>query len=124
MQILDHARTKEQAKADGYPVFNNGPHLTLDIPDGPSTLSCVLSNGVKVTFAFCPYEENGVPRCVDIQNQNTGHVIMNGDFPCHIQKVICFTTGNHTFASKYGDDKPTTLVTLILDEPPEALRTP
>lgn len=103
-----------QVKDLGYAKFNGGPHLCLDVPDGHYTISVRTSEGHLITFAFVPYKENGPAQCVDVQHHNTGVTKMNGDFPCPVQKVICFTPGNDVFRSKRDDKKPTTLVTFIL----------
>ncbi len=99
---------------NGFAKFNGGPHLCVDVPDGHYTISVKTSEGRKITFAFCPYEENGPAQCVDVQQHETGKSVMNGDRECAVQKVICFTPGRDTFRSSWADEKPTTLMTVIL----------
>lgn len=106
--------TRDEAVAQGYAKFNNGPHLCVDIPNGGFTISARTSEGKLITFAFCPYADNGPPQCVDVQCQTPERTVMNGDFVCPVQRVICFTTGRDTFRSTVNDEKPTTLVTVIL----------
>lgn len=112
-------RTREQAEADGYPVYNNGPHITIDVPDGHSTLSCVLSNGQQVTFAFCSYSEEGVPKSIDIMAHKTGHHVENGSAKVPTQRVMALGCGPTNFRSTHEDESPTTMAVLLLDDPPE-----
>jgi hypothetical protein len=100
----------------GFAKFNGGPHLCVDVPDGHYTISVKTSEGRKITFAFCPYKKDGPAQCVDIQQHDTGKAAENGS---PVQKVICFTPGNNTFRSGWADEKPTTLVTVLLKPDPE-----
>jgi hypothetical protein len=108
------ALDKNEARKHGFAGFNSGKHLLVNIPDGQFTVSCRLTNGKRVTFAFCPYELNGVPQCVDIQFHDSGQFVQNGDVQCPIQQVIAFTAGSAKFVSKLEDK--VTLVTLLLKE--------
>lgn len=111
--------TAQEAKEKGYAKFNGGPHLCVDIPDGHYTITTRLSNGKRVTFAFCPYEENKPARCVDIQMHDTEEYIKNGDAKCPVQEVIVFTVGTDCYRSK-GQEKKPTLTTLILGKSHES----
>lgn len=114
-QIKNTVPSKE-AEANGFAQFNNGPHLCVEVPDGPFTISAKTSEGKKITFAFCPYEEGGPAQCVDVQHHTSEKVVMNGQHPCPVQQVICFTIGRDTFRAKVSDEKPTTLMTVILHD--------
>ena len=90
----------------GYAVFNNNPHICLDI-DSQTTISVNTPNG-QITFAFMPYHKDGTPNCVDIQCHNWEE-----------QKIIAFTKGSdhlHHARLKKEGKKPVTLTTVILKE--------
>ena len=57
---------RNEAERLGFSTYNSGPHLCVDVPDGFSTITCRMSNGEKVVFAFIPYRDGAVPNCVDI----------------------------------------------------------
>lgn len=104
------------AEMAGYARFNAGPHLCVDVPKGHSTISVRTPEGRLVTFGFCPYQKGGPPQCVDVQHHTSNKAKMNGDTACPVQKLICFTVGQDTFRAEYDDEKPTTLVSLILEQ--------
>jgi hypothetical protein len=89
----------DQAEAQGYNKFNSSQHLCVDVPDGSSTITCKLSDGSKVTFAFCSYADGkpAAPGCVDVQ-VDTG--IPEHQLPCETgghangQGVILFHNAN------------------------------
>ena len=84
--------TSEKAEAKGYAKFNNVPHHLVDVPDGNSTITCRMSDGTKVTFAFLAYTTGGVPKCVDICEHHEEMM----DFPGGRhpeQKVVVFNGG-------------------------------
>lgn len=108
--------TREEAEAKGFAGFNRGPHLEVEVPNGHFTITAKTSEGKRVTFAFCPYEEDGAPRCVDILYHDSGVVKMNGDHPCPVQAVTLFTAGGSIASSKLNDDKQCTLATILLNK--------
>jgi hypothetical protein len=59
--------TREVAEEDGFAVFNGGPHLEVEVPDGNFTITAKTSESKRVTFAFTPYRTDGAPQCVDVQ---------------------------------------------------------
>lgn len=107
-------RTPYGAKDAGFATFNDGDHLCVEIPDKSFTITAKTSEGKKITFAFGQYEENGPPKCVDIQHHTSGAFKENGERQIPIQEGICFTTGQDTFIFKKDDPKPTTLVVIFL----------
>lgn len=117
MRFIDSKDAEDQ----GYAVFNAGkPHLCVDVPDGWSTITCRMSNGKKVTFAFIGYE-GASPFSVDIHHA-TGPDVLHQGVTHQRQDVICFSGGGpdpyHSRDKKF-EGKPCTLVTLLLEEPPE-----
>jgi len=104
---------RESAERHGFAVFNGGPHLTVDVPDGNFTISARTSDGKRVTFAFCPYEKDAPASCVDVQVHQGQETIKNGDRELPIQRVICFTPGNSVFRSD-SESKRVTLTTFLL----------
>jgi hypothetical protein len=101
------------AKQIGFARFNNGDHLCVDVPDGHSTISARLSDGRQVTFAFCPYEDGGVPKCVDIRD--TGRPLndtMKTNQDQYQQDVIGFAGARNAFVS-VDEKKPCTLISLL-----------
>lgn len=105
-----------QAPLFDFAKFNGGPHLCVEVPDGHFTITARTSEGKKITFAFCPYQDNGPPQCVDVQHHTSPKSVLNGSIVCPVQKIICFTPGHNTFASNLNDTIPTTLVTVILKD--------
>lgn len=107
---------RDYAAKRGFATFNRGTHLCVDVPDGHYTVSCRLSNGKRVTFAFIPYSENGPADCIDIHHA-TGTPITGRDFindGAIGQNVICFSGGRDAFRSDAHADTPVTLTCLIL----------
>lgn len=103
----------DAAQAAGYAVFNDCPHLCIDMPDGMRTISCRMSDGEQVTFCFVPYREGGAADCIDIyqhtskvpaigRNINEGSTAMN---------VRVFSGGSTLLTD---DERPVTLMCLIL----------
>lgn len=103
----------DQAINNDFAKFNGGPHLCVDVPDGLFTITAKTTQGKKITFAFCPYEKGGPPQTVDVQHHTSLKSAENGS---PIQRVICFTPGNHTFKSDFNDTVPTTLLTVLLHD--------
>ena len=107
---------REHAEKRGFAVFNPGTHLCVDVPNGHYTVSCRLSNGKRVTFAFVPYTENGPADCIDIHHKTgrpiTGHDRINDG--AIGQNVICFSGGTDAFRSDAKDAPPVTLTCLLL----------
>lgn len=57
-------------EAAGFNKFNGGQHLCVEVPNENCTISCRLSDGTKVTFAFTQYRHGDhAPACVDVQVQ-------------------------------------------------------
>jgi len=114
--MLPDPRTKEQAVADGYAGYNNGPHFTLDIPEGHSTLSLALPNGQRMTIAFIPYSHTGSekPVTMDLALHNTGHHVANGDSQVPTMKMRALGCGPTNFVSNHNDENPTTIVSVDL----------
>jgi hypothetical protein len=106
--------TPEQAAQAGFARFNNGNHLCVDLPPGPATISVRTADGKRVTFAFCPYSEDGIQKCVDIQQHDTEETVINGSLAVPIQNPVIFTCGS-TLYRRTEDQKPT-LVTLLLNK--------
>lgn len=109
----------KDAEEQGFKTFNKRAiHLCVDIPDGWSTVTCRLSNGKRVTFAFVPYEHEGVPQCVDVTAE-TGEVVMfkdaEGMIPLHIQAPIVFGKGP-TYYRREKEQLPT-LTTVMFHQP-------
>jgi hypothetical protein len=102
------------AKHLGYTTYNGGPHLCVDVPDGHFTISCKTSEGKVVTFAFCPYQDDCPPQCVDVKHHTSGVKVKNGDTMLAAQEVICFATGRERFRSSIKDEKPHTLTVILL----------
>lgn len=60
------------ATAKGYAAFNQGNHVTIDVPDGQTTYSFRTSDGKRMTVCFLPTKSvDGVPGCVDIAYHGT-----------------------------------------------------
>lgn len=108
--------SREQAQQDGFAIFNRGPHLEVEVPNGHFTITARTSEGKRVTFAFCPYQENGPAQCVDILYHDSEVIKMNGDHPCPVQAVTLFTTGSNVASTKLNDEKPCTLATVLLNK--------
>ena len=45
----------DEAEAEGFARFNQGPHLTVDLPKGGSTITVRTPAGERVTFGFVSY---------------------------------------------------------------------
>lgn len=115
MKTLPH----DQVEDAGFAKFNGGDHLCVDIPDGHYTITVKNSEGRKVTFAFCPYEEGGVPRCIDIQDHGGKEIGDDQAFLSPTQKgvaqsLICFSGGGTAFRVDDKAEKAVTLTTLLL----------
>ena len=115
-QLLPH----NQVEAAGFAKFNDGQHLCVEVPDGRSTISVKLSDGRQITFAFCPYEKDGRPQCIDIHD-NGGKPLpnfVNKGQTLYQQQFIAFSgAGPDAFRTKADDARPTTLIALLLHEP-------
>ena len=110
MQIIP----ADQAEENGFAKFNGGPHLCVEVPNGHFTISAKLSDGRQITFAFSPYEENGVAKCVDVHDKG-GKKIEHQGQTREEQQVICFSGGGpDPFRTKEDSDKPVTLTTILL----------
>jgi hypothetical protein len=107
---------RDYAEKKGFAVFNRGTHLCVDVPNGNYTVSCRLSNGKLVTFAFVPYQKDGPADCIDIHHK-TGKPITGYDRiddGSIRQNVICFSGGTDAFRSDAKDARPVTLTCLLL----------
>jgi hypothetical protein len=110
--------TPEQVEAGKkFARFNSGPHHCVDVPDGNFTISCVNSEGKKVTFAFCPntgpYDVLPGHFCVDIQHHHDGDK-NEGGIP--VQNVHVFGQGGTAFTTKRhleGEPRDMDLPTLV-----------
>lgn len=112
-----NAGSREETESLGYAVFNRGPHLRVDIPNGWSTITCKLANGKMITFTFIPYEKDGVPQCVDISARQGGPMILNGGQQVEVQNVIVFSAGNWCYSTPkvpVEKSKMPTLTTVLL----------
>ena len=117
--IQTHLLKADEAKNAGYAKFNSRDHLAVDIPNNGCTITCRTSDGKKITFAFCPYEENGVPQCVDIQYHDSGTTVPNGDSQVPAQEVTVWTVGHPVHVSKLSDKEKCTLLTLLIPSKPK-----
>tara|TARA_R100000951_G_C2649356_1_gene183837 strand:+ start:1397 stop:2086 length:690 start_codon:yes stop_codon:yes gene_type:complete len=104
------------AKQIGFARFNNGDHLCVDVPDGHSTISVRLSDGRQITFAFCPYSEGGVPKCVDVRDLGdpVGDKLGTGTDQFR-QNLIGFSGWRNAFRTS-DNEKPCTLLSILLKE--------
>jgi len=116
-RLLNH----HDAKMQGWAVFNGGPHLCVEAPNGNFTISVNTLEGKKITFAFVPYHENGPAQCVDVQHHTSGVDMKNGDTDCPVQQVICFTVGSDLYRSPLTEEKGKgcTLMTVLLNRKEE-----
>ena len=108
----------EEAKEAGWLKYNDGPHLCVDVPDGRSTIVAKLSNGRQILFSFLPYEKNGIPRCIDIEDHGGEEFpnFPNEGVTCYRQHLIAFSgAGPDAFRSD-ETDRPVTKVALLLKE--------
>jgi hypothetical protein len=114
---MKHAATwmsRDEARAEGFAQFNNGEHLVVNLPDGPRTISVRLSDGRQVTFAFIPYVEGGIPRCIDIKDhQGNGSFVKNGEAQVTAQTLHVWTCGHPLYSAVQGTGA--TMITLMLD---------
>lgn len=110
--------TRETAAAAGYAVFNNGPHVCVDVPDGHSTITCRTSAGELVTFAFVPYAANSPPACVDVHHKTAQRTYAQAGDELPAMNVICFSGGRDAYRSVefpgHPPAVPTTLVGILL----------
>lgn len=113
IETLINHKTRQQAQADGFATYNNCPHLCLDIPDGMTTITCKLSNGQQVTLSFLPYAEEPQPKCMDVVVHKTPTT------PDGVpkQRVMALGQGPTNFVSRYDDEQPTTVTTVLIDNP-------
>jgi hypothetical protein len=114
-EVTAELKTWKGAVYAGFAHFNGGPHLCVDVPNGNFTVTCRTSEGRKITFSFVPYTEDGPAKCVDVQHHTSGAAMDNGgstDIP--VQEVIAFTSGSSLFRSKFTDERPCTLMTVLL----------
>lgn len=95
-----------EAVNNNFAKFNGGPHLCVDVPNGHFTISARTKEGKQITFAFCPYEDNGPPQCVDIKHHTAAESVLNGTTECQIQRVICHSMGTNAFRSTTTDTNP------------------
>lgn len=114
----------------GFSRYNRGPHLCVEVPNGQSTITVRTSNGRQVTFAFCPYDENGPPMCIDIHHA-TGDLISQEDVNIGLdlkdrqklgrplQRVWCASGGDRPYCSYSSTERerkcPVTLTVLSLE---------
>ena len=103
------------AREIGFGSFNFGDHLCVDVPDGHSTISVKLSDGRQITFAFVPYQEGGVPKCVDIRDLGDpiGTALTGTEH--YRQNVIGFSGARNAFVS-VDEKRPCTLLSLLFKE--------
>jgi Fe-S-cluster-containing dehydrogenase component len=107
------------AESNGFAKFNRNPHLLVEVPNGGFTITCRTKAGKKVTFSFEAYEENGSPACVDVCHHTSPKTVMNGDHPCPVQEVLCFTRGRTAYVSKLEQEDPVTVTTVLLEPRPK-----
>ena len=105
------------AEERGFKGYNSGPHLCVDVPDGHFTITCINSEGKKVTFAFCPNAGpqaiNPGHQCIDIQ----GDLGVKNEDGTPIQQGTFLGQGPTNAVCKYTDPEPTTLFVLSLRKP-------
>ncbi len=106
--------SKFSAKHTEFTVFNGGPHLCVKVPDGHFTVSCITSEGRKITFAFCPYVADGPAQCVDVLHHTSGVTIQNGATECPIQALSVHSIGQVAYNGKLDDAKPCSLAVISL----------
>lgn len=55
------------ATAAGFAAFNQGNHVTVEVPDGQTTYSFRTSDGKRLTVCFLPTKSvDAAPGCVDV----------------------------------------------------------
>ena len=57
--------------AAGFAAFNQGNHVTIEIPDGQTTYSFRTTEGKRLTVCFLPYRDGEAPQCADIAYNGT-----------------------------------------------------
>lgn len=115
-----------EAASMGYATFNPGTHVCIDVPDGDTTFSFRTSTGKLVTVDFVPYEEGGVPQCIDIKEHHRDpDRFVKGDMSAndhYTQDVVVFGKGptcyrNVSYDVRENDERPKpTLITLLIDQ--------
>ncbi len=109
------------ATAQGFATFNEVPTLCVEIPDGNSTVSFKLSDGRRLTVAFLPYADGGVPQCADIcyhDNGTTGLTPNKTRVPTF--DVIAFGGGKTVVDTRTaGPAARPSILTVLMPEPSE-----
>lgn len=93
----------DEAEAEGFARFNKGPHLTVDLPKGGSTITVRTPAGERVTFGFVSYGPDtagGSPQLVDIQHHGPKRKYC-GSTLLPVQNVRVFGLGD----TKYSSDE-------------------
>ena len=108
----DNPQTRESAAQAGFGVFNNGPHLCVEVPAGNFTISARTPNGHRVTFAFCPRPDGAGHQCVDVRHES-GEFMPDGQ--THKQRIVVFGQGPTIARTTYSDEpaathRPTTTI--------------
>lgn len=122
-EIAPRVLTREAAKEAGFAIYNNAPHLAVEVPDGPFTITARTSQGRHITFAFMSYEADSPPQCVDVLvHDDLAGTVKNGQQQLPVQQVIVFKVGNQLFRAGTGDGAVTTCLLLTVAEPGEKVR--
>jgi len=85
-------------EAEGFARFNQGPHLTVDLPKGGSTITVRTPAGERVTFGFVSYGPDGSPQLVDIQHHGPKRKYGSSSL-LPVQNVRVFGLGDTKYAS-------------------------
>jgi len=104
----------DAADSEGYPKFNGGKHLCVDVPSGHFTISCNTQAGHKITFAFVEGVD-GKHECVDI-HLHTGPKFTKQGCDSPTMNMLAFSGGGTAFVS--DDDNQVTLAAVILRDDP------
>lgn len=106
-----------QVEAAGFAEFNGFDHLCVKVPDGGFTVSCLTSEGKRVTFSFLPYKQDGAPQCIDIQYHDSGMTQENvNGKESPVFNVIGFApTGRDAFDTRNEGAAKPSIVCLLMD---------
>jgi hypothetical protein len=107
--------SEDAEDAGEYAVFNGGPHLCVDVPEGAFTISCRNAQGRKVTFAFVAEPSGKGHQCIDIVHHTGGKTVKNGgscDVP--VMQASMHTIGHAKHIATYKEREPVVLISLSL----------
>ena len=110
--IQFNTRSRDEAKALGYAVYNGGNHVCIDLDNAPATISVRTPDGKLVTFAFTCRPDGEGHQCVDIKN----HSMALNDSGNALQRASFLGQGPTNATCHESDDSPTTVVVLSLPQ--------